>query len=68
MAAPDRVERIVIENCSIATVDADDTEYASGHVVAAGNRIERVGAGRAPRGWRTSCDASTAPGTLPPPA
>ncbi|KUJ70921.1 hydroxydechloroatrazine ethylaminohydrolase [Streptomyces albus subsp. albus] len=45
MAAP----RIVIENCAIATVDANDTEYASGHVVVAGNRIESVGAGPAPR-------------------
>lgn len=43
-------QRIVIENCSIATVDADDTEYASGHVVIAGNRIEALGAGRAPEG------------------
>ncbi|MDX6348764.1 MAG: 8-oxoguanine deaminase [Streptomyces sp.] len=43
-------ERIVIENCSIATVDADDTEYATGHVVVAGNRIESVGAGPAPAG------------------
>lgn len=49
-AAPEHVERIVIENCSIATVDADDTEYASGHVVVAGNRIESVGAGRAREG------------------
>ncbi|MEV0040054.1 8-oxoguanine deaminase [Streptomyces sp. NPDC050804] len=40
--------RIVIENCAIATVDAHDTEYASGHVVVADNRIESVGAGRAP--------------------
>lgn len=44
------VRRIVIENCAIATVDADDTEYASGHVVVAGNLIESVGAGRAPEG------------------
>ncbi|MER5973241.1 8-oxoguanine deaminase [Streptomyces sp. NPDC002055] len=44
MAAP----RTVIENCAIATVDAHDTEHASGHVVVAGNRIESVGAGRAP--------------------
>ncbi|MGW1162413.1 8-oxoguanine deaminase [Streptomyces sp. NPDC002519] len=43
-------QRIVIENCAIATVDADDTEYAVGHVVVAGNRIEAVGAGRAPEG------------------
>ncbi|MGI5135985.1 MULTISPECIES: 8-oxoguanine deaminase [unclassified Streptomyces] len=42
--------RIVIENCAIATVDADDTEYASGHVVVAGSRIEAVGAGAAPEG------------------
>ncbi|WP_046506364.1 8-oxoguanine deaminase [Streptomyces odonnellii] len=42
--------RIVIENCAIATVDAHDTEYASGHVVVAGNRIESVGPGRAPAG------------------
>ncbi|MCQ4043137.1 8-oxoguanine deaminase [Streptantibioticus rubrisoli] len=42
--------RIVIENCAIATVDQDDTEYARGHVVIAGNRIESVGAGPAPTG------------------
>lgn len=42
--------RTVIENCAIATVDARDTEYASGHVVLAGNRIESVGAGPAPDG------------------
>ncbi|GGX94342.1 8-oxoguanine deaminase [Streptomyces minutiscleroticus] len=42
-------ERIVIENCAVATVDADDTEYASGHVVVAGATIESVGAGPAPR-------------------
>lgn len=48
-AAPDSaVERIVIENCAIATVDANDTEYASGHVVVAGNKIESIGAGKAP--------------------
>ncbi|RRQ82101.1 8-oxoguanine deaminase [Streptomyces griseofuscus] len=43
-------QRIVIENCSIATVDADDTEYASGYLVLAGNRIEALGAGSAPEG------------------
>lgn len=42
--------RIVIENAAIATVDAHDTEYADGHVVVAGHRIEAVGAGRAPEG------------------
>ncbi|MEW1869654.1 8-oxoguanine deaminase [Streptomyces caelestis] len=42
--------RTVIENCAIATVDAQDTEYASGHVVLTGNRIESLGAGAAPAG------------------
>jgi cytosine/adenosine deaminase-related metal-dependent hydrolase len=41
-------QRTVIENCAIATVDSNDTEYASGHIVVADNRIESVGAGRAP--------------------
>ena len=40
--------RIVVENAVIATVDAADTEYASGHIVVAGNRIESVGPGPAP--------------------
>jgi 8-oxoguanine deaminase len=40
--------RIVLENCAIATVDAEGTEYASGHVVVAGDRIESVGPGPAP--------------------
>ncbi|MEV6804699.1 8-oxoguanine deaminase [Streptomyces sp. NPDC051132] len=48
--APSAAQRIVIENCAIATVDAGDTEYASGHLVLAGNRIESVGAGEAPEG------------------
>ncbi|MFF4522209.1 8-oxoguanine deaminase [Streptomyces bluensis] len=43
-------QRIVIENAAIATVDANDTEYTSGHVVMAGNLIESLGAGRAPEG------------------
>ncbi|WP_329016642.1 8-oxoguanine deaminase [Streptomyces sp. NBC_01601] len=43
-------ERIVIENCAIATVDAEDTEYATGHIVIADDRIESVGAGPAPEG------------------
>ncbi|AZM49486.1 8-oxoguanine deaminase [Streptomyces sp. WAC 06738] len=42
--------RTVVENCAIATVDAAGTEYASGHVVVADNRIESVGAGPAPAG------------------
>ncbi|UCM91020.1 8-oxoguanine deaminase [Streptomyces marincola] len=45
MTAP---QRIVIENCAIATVDADETEYATGHVVIADQHIEAVGPGPAP--------------------
>lgn len=56
MAAPANPDgaaaRTVIENCAVATVDADDTEYASGYVVVAGDRIESVGAGKAPEGLR----------------
>ena len=43
-------ERIVIEKCAVATVDGRGTEYASGHVVVAGNVIESVGPGPAPAG------------------
>ncbi|MEW1720223.1 8-oxoguanine deaminase [Streptomyces sp. NPDC093109] len=50
MMAPRTPSRIVIENCAIATVDAHDTEYASGHVVVADRLIESVGAGPAPAG------------------
>ncbi|MER5866410.1 8-oxoguanine deaminase [Kitasatospora sp. NPDC002040] len=42
-------QRIVIENVAIATVDANDTEYARGHVVVLGNKIESVGNGPAPQ-------------------
>mgnify|MGYP001251089836 CR=1 FL=1 len=42
--------RLVIENCAVATVDAEDTEYPSGHVVIAGDTIEAVGPGPAPDG------------------
>jgi cytosine/adenosine deaminase-related metal-dependent hydrolase len=43
-------QRMVIENCAIATVDAAGTEYASGHLVIAGRRIESLGPGPAPAG------------------
>ncbi|MFJ9737665.1 8-oxoguanine deaminase [Streptomyces sp. NPDC101166] len=43
-------QRTVIENAAIATVDANDTEHASGHVVLADDRIESLGPGRAPEG------------------
>ncbi|MHB9858078.1 8-oxoguanine deaminase [Streptomyces sp. YIM S03343] len=49
-AAAAGAQRTVIENCAIATVDPAGTEYASGYVVISGNRIESLGAGRAPEG------------------
>ncbi len=42
--------RTVIENCAIATVDVADTEYATGHLVLAGDRIESLGPGPALEG------------------
>ncbi|WP_067568623.1 8-oxoguanine deaminase [Nocardia acidivorans] len=39
---------LVIDGCAIATVDATGAEYSDGHIVVRGNRIEAVGAGRAP--------------------
>lgn len=45
---------IIIEGCAVATVDADRTEYADGHVVIDGNRIIAVGPGAAPEGLRSS--------------
>ncbi|GGP56796.1 8-oxoguanine deaminase [Streptomyces variabilis] len=42
--------RTVIENCAIATVDANDTEHAGGHLVLADDRIESLGPGPAPEG------------------
>ncbi len=47
---PPPTGRVVIEKCAIATVDAEDTEYASGHLVVNGNRIESLGPGDAPEG------------------
>ncbi|MDQ3402300.1 MAG: 8-oxoguanine deaminase [Actinomycetota bacterium] len=40
--------RTVIEGAAIATVDADQTEYAEGHIVITGGIIESVGPGPAP--------------------
>ena len=40
---------LVIDGCAVATVDADATEHARGHVVIREGRITAVGAGPAPR-------------------
>lgn len=42
---------LVIENGYVATVDAESTEHASGHLVIEGNRIVAVGAGPAPAAY-----------------
>lgn len=44
---------IIIEGCAVATVDADGTEYADGHVVIDGDRIVTVGSGHAGRYHRS---------------
>jgi cytosine/adenosine deaminase-related metal-dependent hydrolase len=41
-------ETVVVDGCSVATVDADGTEHAVGHVVVRGGRIAAVGPGPAP--------------------
>jgi cytosine/adenosine deaminase-related metal-dependent hydrolase len=48
--AVDQVPAVVtvIEDCSIATVDSVDSEYARGHLVISGDRISVVGSGAAP--------------------
>lgn len=48
MPAQHGPRRLVIENCAVATVDADGTEYQRGHVVVHGDRIASVGPGPAP--------------------
>jgi cytosine/adenosine deaminase-related metal-dependent hydrolase len=40
--------RIVVENCAIATVDADGSEHADGHIVIRHGFIDAVGPGPAP--------------------
>ena len=50
-AHPTGSEVLIVENAYIATVDAHDTEFASGHLVARGNRIVAVGAGPPPPLW-----------------
>jgi cytosine/adenosine deaminase-related metal-dependent hydrolase len=42
------MSRTVIEGCAIATVDADGTEHADGHLVIEGDRLVAVGPGPAP--------------------
>ena len=42
------MNRLVVENATIATVDPAGTEHDSGHIVVQDNRIVAVGAGQAP--------------------
>jgi cytosine/adenosine deaminase-related metal-dependent hydrolase len=41
---------LVLDGCAIATVDGQQNEHASGHLVIEGHRIAAVGPGRAPAG------------------
>jgi cytosine/adenosine deaminase-related metal-dependent hydrolase len=43
-----REERIVIDGATVATVDGNDREFPSGHVVVEGRRLVAVGPGAAP--------------------
>jgi len=45
---------IIIENCAVATVDADGTEYGDGHIVVDEGRIVAVGRGHAGRYHRST--------------
>ncbi|MFD8164877.1 8-oxoguanine deaminase [Streptomyces cellulosae] len=56
--------RTVIENCAIATVDAQDTEHTTGHLVLAGDRIESLGPGPAPEGLESVARRIDATGHL----
>ncbi|MEV5925668.1 8-oxoguanine deaminase [Streptomyces cellulosae] len=56
--------RTVIENCAIATVDAQDTEHTTGHLVLAGDRIESLGPGPAPEGLENDARRIDATGHL----
>jgi len=48
MPGADTGPTMVIDGCTVVTMDGDRHEYASGHIVIAGNRILAVGAGPAP--------------------
>jgi 8-oxoguanine deaminase len=41
---------LVLDGCSVVTMDGQGSEYSSGHVVVAGNLITAVGSGSPPRG------------------
>lgn len=45
--ATEPANRVVLDGCSVVTMDADRTEYATGHVVIDGNEVVAVGPGRA---------------------
>jgi cytosine/adenosine deaminase-related metal-dependent hydrolase len=42
------VSAVVLEGCTVVTMDGDRAEYASGHIVVDGSRITAIGPGPAP--------------------
>ncbi|HEU5356752.1 MAG TPA: 8-oxoguanine deaminase [Actinocrinis sp.] len=51
---------LIIEGCAVATVDAEGTEYATGHVIVSGGMISAVGPGPAPLEAKTGLSGSGA--------
>jgi cytosine/adenosine deaminase-related metal-dependent hydrolase len=53
-----------VEGAAVVTMDAERTEYPTGHVVLDGNRVVAVGAGRAPDQLREGAEVLDASGCL----
>ena len=51
---------LIIEGCAVATVDAEGTEYATGHVIVSDGMISAVGPGPAPLEAKTGLSGSGA--------
>jgi cytosine/adenosine deaminase-related metal-dependent hydrolase len=61
VTTPETPVTLVLDGCTVVTMDGQRSEYASGHVVVTGNVITAVGPGSPPPG---SLEASAATGTV----
>jgi cytosine/adenosine deaminase-related metal-dependent hydrolase len=61
VTTPEAPVTLVLDSCTVVTMDSQRSEYASGHVVVTGNVITAVGPGSPPPG---SLEASAAAGTV----